>query len=79
MLVGDYLITEIKAPEDYELAKEPLKVSITKDENDINLTAIDRIKLELPETGGKGIYLYLIIGIVIIIISVITHKKITKK
>lgn len=49
--VGRYRITEIKAPEGYELTNEQIIVEITKAQREANVTAGDRLKLELPTTG----------------------------
>ena len=79
LLVGEYIVTEIKAPEGYELAKEPLKVSITNENIEINVTATDKLKLELPETGGKVIYIFVIIGISLVVFSLILKRKVNYK
>ena len=74
-MVGKYKVTEIKAPEGYELAKEPIIVDITNENSEINITATDKLKLELPEAGGKGIYLFITLGGIVIISSLIIKYK----
>ena len=71
ILVGKYRITETKAPEDYELAKNTIDVEITKEQRDLNIQATDRLKLILPETGGRGILIFSVIGIMLIIVATI--------
>lgn len=66
LAIGKYRINEIKASEGYELNNIPIEISITKDAREQNIIATDRLKLILPETGGRGIYIYIIIGVVII-------------
>ena len=50
--VGKYRITEIKAPEGYELTGEPVDVEVTKAQRNIDIVASDRMTIDLPATGG---------------------------
>ncbi len=68
--VGKYRITETKAPDGYELSKNTLDVEITKENKNVEINATDRLKLQLPATGGNGIYIIITtIGSIIIAIS----------
>ncbi len=78
LTVGKYRITEIKAPEGYELSNDTIEVEINNKNKEINITASDRLKLELPQTGGKGAVLFIVIGLAFISAGVII-KKLQKK
>ncbi|MGN1013489.1 MAG: SpaA isopeptide-forming pilin-related protein [Clostridia bacterium] len=85
LLVGKYRITETKAPIGYELAKEPLEFEITRNQKDLSITATDKLKLELPETGAKNYTIIIAaIGLSIMIISILlrrckSNKKLVKR
>ena len=79
LLVGKYRITEIKAPEGYELNSVPIEVNITNKEKDLNILATDKLKLQLPETGGKGVSLFIIIGSIVCMSSILLNKLKIKK
>lgn len=74
LAVGKYKITEIKAPEGYELSKNTIEVEITKNAKEQNILVTNKLKLQLPQTGGKGIYIFLLSGIVFICFLLIFHK-----
>ena len=79
LLVGKYRITEIKAPEGYELSSKSVEVEITKDIREQNIIATDRLKLILPETGGiKNNVLYIVGGIIICISIILKNIKLIK-
>ena len=68
--VGRYRVTEIKAPEGYDLLENSLEVDITKDNRDVKLTAENELKLVLPETGDINYTSVIIfIGIIIMLAS----------
>lgn len=72
--VGKYRITEIKAPDGYELNSIPVEIIITKDIREQNIVATDRLKLILPQTGGNGLDKFCVVGSIIIIISIILKR-----
>lgn len=75
LTVGKYRVTEIKAPEGYELSKNNIEVEITKEQRELNLTATNVLKLELPETGSvNNTIIVAIIGVGIMVISVVGLK-----
>lgn len=53
---GKYIITEIEAPEGYELLKEPIKFEINKDSNNsiITIEVKNNKSIKLPIAGGNG-------------------------
>jgi fimbrial isopeptide formation D2 family protein/LPXTG-motif cell wall-anchored protein len=75
-----YALLEIQAPDGYAKLDSPVKFSITKGSfNDSNKIPIDNTKEGLlPSTGGKGIYIFLAIGIVIMIVAFGGYKAIKK-
>ena len=75
LTVGKYKITEIKAPEGYELSKSNIEVEITKAEREVDLTATNLLKLELPETGSIGLAIFTVAGITVMSVAFILNKK----
>lgn len=75
-----YALLEIQAPEGYAKLDSPVKFIITKGSFDnSNKIPIDNTKEGLlPSTGGKGIYIFLAIGIVIMIVAFGGYKAIKK-
>ena len=68
--VGRYRVTEIKAPDGYELLDSSIEVDITKENRDVKLTAENELKLVLPETGDINYTSVIIfIGIIIMLAS----------
>ena len=75
LTVGKYKITEIKAPEGYELSKSDIEVEITKEQRELSLTATNVLKLELPETGSiNNTIIIAIVGIAVMVISTVGLK-----
>lgn len=75
LLVGKYQITEIKAPEGFELNTEVTEVEVTKANRELNVTVKNREKLTLPETG-KINYTIVIsgIGLAVMLVAVLIKK-----
>lgn len=79
---GKYYLVEMKAPEGYKLLEEPYLVELDEEsaENKENILTIVNSKegAKIVATGGKGIWPYLIGGILLIIIGrilLINNKK----
>lgn len=72
--LGRYKVTEIKAPEGYELPKNAVEIEITSEENQFNIESSDKLKIELPETGGKGIVIYITAGLILMITAILIKK-----
>ena len=80
LTVGKYKITEIKAPQGYELNKSDIEVEITKEQRELSLTATNMLKLELPETGSiNNTIIIAIVGIAVMVGAVTLSKKIKLK
>lgn len=61
---GEYILTEVKAPDGYNLLQKSIEFEITPDKFDIKLTVKNTaVGWELPETGGSGILLSTLIGL----------------
>ncbi|MCH5461686.1 SpaH/EbpB family LPXTG-anchored major pilin [Lactobacillus sp. LC28-10] len=74
---GEYALTEVKAPEGYALLTEPQAFTVNAasydDENRVKIeNAVEGV---LPHTGGMGIYLIILIGVVIIIAGLLLFKR----
>lgn len=78
---GEYRIVEIKAAEGYQLLQEPVEFTVynrinQNDENSevldqiIELTIVNYEAFKLPITGGSGVYLFPLIGALLIIFGI---------
>lgn len=73
--LGKYRISEIKAPEGYNLTNETVDVDITIDNILVSFTFENKEKLELPSAGeNKGFYIA-IAGVVIFLFAIKFFKK----
>jgi len=72
-----YALVETKAPEGYALLTAPVKFTVTKGSFDATqLITITNIKKGiLPSTGGSGIYLFLIIGALMMGAAYLWNKR----
>ena len=76
LIIGKYRITEIKAPNGYELLQSSIDVEIDKDNREMSYTLVNKKKLDLPDTGGKNFIIYTsIVGLVTIGASLVLNKK----
>ena len=73
---GKYIITEIKAPEGYELLKEPIKFEVNKDNNNsvITIEVKNNKSIKLPAAGGNGNITSKYIGFMLIGLAVILYS-----
>lgn len=72
-----YALVERKAPDGYVVLDEPFAFQIIKDEykDGISIDVENIPSGYLPETGGKGIYLFLLIGAALMGGAVIWYKR----
>lgn len=75
-----YALLETQAPDGYAKLDRPVKFTIDQGSfNESKKITIDNTKEGLlPSTGGKGIYIFLAIGIVIMIAAFGGYKAIKK-
>ena len=73
---GKYIITEIEAPEGYELLKEPIKFEVNKDNNNsvITIEVKNNKSIKLPAAGGNGNITSKYIGFMLIGLAVILYS-----
>lgn len=73
---GQYTLHEIKAPEGYRILKNPIEITINKDNSDITLI-IDNFESgwELPATGGIGTVLFTVVGLSIMGLAVYLYIR----
>ena len=64
LIYGKYLITETKAPEGYELLKEPIQVEIYNKKN-----------INLPFVGGRGTIIYILVGNIFVFSALLIYKS----
>ncbi|MDU5333088.1 SpaH/EbpB family LPXTG-anchored major pilin [Enterococcus sp.] len=78
-----YYLVETKAPEGYNLLDGPLEVTFTEDDNNnkhIHLKKIENKKgFTLPNTGGVGTILLVVVGIILIGLAIILTMNKKKK
>lgn len=84
---GIYYMTEIEAPAGYTLLRDDIEVTIgevsTEDAYDAGFTiqVVNKKSVGggLPDTGGKGIYLYIFLGVGLIAAAAVVYVKTRKK
>ena len=86
---GEYIVTETHAPDKYNISTTSYEVEIKDTDIDGNLDGdIDGIfsfqfpdtkEFMLPLTGGRGVYLFVISGVIFIIIGIIVFIRFSKK
>lgn len=71
-----YALIETKAPEGYANLTAPVKFGVTQGSYaDTQKVEIDNItKGLLPSTGGKGIYIYIAAGLVVVVLAAIGYR-----
>lgn len=68
---GNYVITETKAPDGYELLKSQVNVTIDgTNGGNISTTISDAPKTILPNAGGIGTMIFTIIGLILIALAI---------
>lgn len=75
-----YALLETKAPDGYAKLDDPVKFNITKGSfgNDQQIKIDNTKQGILPSTGGKGIYIFLAIGIIIMLVAFVGYKFIKR-
>ncbi|MBU5584735.1 LPXTG cell wall anchor domain-containing protein, partial [Enterococcus sp. S181_ASV_20] len=78
---NSYWVVETKAPKDYNLLGSPVKVTFKSGLADFVLseTVINKKGFTLPNTGGIGTMLLVVVGIVLIGLAVILTMNKNKK
>ena len=70
-----YWVVETKAPEGYELIKDPQEIIVTLDTADdavVEMNIINKKKTDLPFTGGAGMTLMIVIALGAIVVGTAT-------
>ena len=70
-----YWVVETKAPEGYELIKDPQEIIVTLDTADdavVEMNVINKKKTDLPFTGGAGMTLMIVIALGAIVVGTAT-------
>ncbi len=77
--LGSYTLVETKAPSGYQLKTDPITVQVTNDTKVVIKVANKSNSAILPNTGGPGSLLYLGVGLVMIISSLLFRRKFNAK
>lgn len=91
LAAGTYTITELKAPDGYNILDDELTVTVTFDEDDYTfdfagavesngvgrITVVNQIGSELPSTGGIGTTVFYVVGGMLLMAAVVL--LVTKK
>ncbi|WP_137665825.1 SpaH/EbpB family LPXTG-anchored major pilin [Enterococcus hulanensis] len=67
-----YWLIETKAPEGFELLKDPIEVVVKLDPKEVTIHVENKTKTKLPFTGGEGTMLIIIIAVAAITIGTVT-------
>lgn len=81
---GTYWIMETKAPNGYNLLKDPVQITVTSGtgklpEGQADIQIVNTKGFELPETGGAGTIAFTLGGIIVMILAVVIYLKSRKK
>ena len=81
---GTYWIAETKAPDGYNLLKDPVQIEVTRDtgvltEGQADIQIVNTKGFELPTTGGAGTIVFTLGGIIVMILAVAIYLKSRKK
>lgn len=79
---GTYYIIEKEAPGGYSLLKDPVTITVgsgSSTGSSINVVNSKKNSWELPATGGMGLYIFTIGGVLLIAAAIILHSKNKKK
>lgn len=73
---GKYILHEVQPPDDYDVATD-IEFTINKNADVLTIAMYDRYnpKYELPETGGGGITIFQLSGIILIVFGFIIYIR----
>ena len=71
---GKYRLTEIKAPDGYNLQNKAIDIEITEENPDFVGNVINKTKTVLPSTGGNGSIVLTLLGVFCIAIAIKIKK-----
>lgn len=76
--LGSYTLKEIQAPSGYQLNSEPINITVENDEK-VTIKVANKSNSDiLPNTGGTGTIFYTLLGMLIMVITVWSRKKVSK-
>ncbi len=74
--LGNYTLKEVQAPKNYQLNSEPINITVKNDEKVIVKVPNKSNSDILPNTGGTGTIFYTLLGLLIMVITVWSRKKV---
>lgn len=73
LAAGEYVVYETKAPNGHELDSAYHSVTVVAGQT-IDVTITNNPSTELPQTGGMGVAVFVIVGVVLVVLAVLLLK-----
>lgn len=72
---GTYFLEETKAPEGYNKLQGDMEFKVEENSHEAELAIINRVKPDMPQTGGMGTILFTVVGLGLMGVAAKTYKK----
>ena len=72
---GTYYLEETKAPEGYNKLQGDMEFEVEENSHEAELAITNRVKPDMPQTGGMGTILFTVVGLGLMGVAAKTYKK----